>query len=253
MAYYLMQKKKGNYYSIDISNLEQFKRKSKFKNDCYTLEELDAFTSKFEDEVELKRCLYDNNLITIEDITNDLSIRMKYKEELKKVAYGFIYKKDKEFVNPNKDRLRATVLSLQDDIVFLKKLVSHYRGSYSNALTIAEIGQYLITNGNCDVNIYLSLNYFFANEVFKENKGTVSIKYKSLHDLALFTIDYITKKEAEKHGLSPSYEYFLTCKRLFELQKELIIEEKKNKNKEKKKVLKKGQIEGQISFFDEML
>ena len=53
MAYYIVIKDKDNYRKLDISNMKEFTRISKFKNG-YSLEELDLFTSKFNNEVELK-------------------------------------------------------------------------------------------------------------------------------------------------------------------------------------------------------
>ena len=54
MAYYLTVKDKKNYKLLDIASLEEFKRLSKFKNNSYSLEEIDLFTSHFLSEIELK-------------------------------------------------------------------------------------------------------------------------------------------------------------------------------------------------------
>ena len=39
MAYYIVIKNNKDYRKIDISNLKEFTRISRFKNDCYSLEE----------------------------------------------------------------------------------------------------------------------------------------------------------------------------------------------------------------------
>ena len=77
MAYYLtIQKNRNRYKEINISLLEEFKRISKFKNG-YSLEEIDYFTSLFDDEVHFKEVLLDKGLISSEDITKEISIRQK--------------------------------------------------------------------------------------------------------------------------------------------------------------------------------
>ena len=59
MAYYIVIKNNKDYRKIDISSLKEFTRVSRFKNDCYSLEELDLFTSKFNDIIDLKEVLYE--------------------------------------------------------------------------------------------------------------------------------------------------------------------------------------------------
>ena len=247
MAYYLTIKRKNDYYKIDLSSLSDFKRLSRFKNDSYSLEELDNFTSTFDSEVNLKKYLYENNLISFDEITKELSIRMKYKDKLDKVKYGLVYKNMKKFLDI--DYLRYTILSLQNDFEFLKILVDNYRNSYSNNLNICKIRGYLI-NKNSDINIYNSLSDFYLKEVFKENTYELVIKYKSFHDLAMFVYNYISNKEKNRLGINKNLEKVVREKNLLELQKSIITTlevKKKTKKKEKQ------QVEGQLSFEDVML
>ena len=57
MAYYLTIKEKNNLKLLDVSNLDEFTRLSKYKGGVYSLEEIDLFTECFDDEIELKRRL----------------------------------------------------------------------------------------------------------------------------------------------------------------------------------------------------
>ena len=82
MAYYIVIKNNKDYRKIDISSLKEFTRISRFKNDCYSLEELDLFTSKFNDIINLKKELYKNNLIDSNEILSDISIRIKSNNKL---------------------------------------------------------------------------------------------------------------------------------------------------------------------------
>lgn len=229
MAYYLTIKDKNNYRKLDISNMTEFIRTSKFKQDKYSLEELDLFTSNFSNEIELKRSLYNQNIISYEDITNDISIRIKAKEKLEKVKYNLAYKNTYKYLDIYYLKSVINVLSKNKD--FLNKLLAYYRNSYCNNENIAKIRWILIGNDNGELNISSVINDFILKEVFKTDitTGETTVKYKSLHDLAMFVYNYTNKEETKKIDL-------------LNLQKELL-------NKGKVKKLTK-EIDGQISFFD---
>ena len=243
MAYYLILKKKN----IDITSLNEFKKLSKFKSG-YSLEEIDEFTSKFNNEVELKKVLYENGLIELDDITEEISIRIKRKDKLEKVKYGLVYSGIKKYLDY--DYLRSTICVLQNDKVFLEKLVSNYCNSYSNVVTINKINNYLnlsnIVNFNFDM--YSTLNEFIIREIYNkpDENGELKLKYKSLHDLAMFVFNYVSNKERNKLGISYNMEKITKERELLNLQKDIL----NSKSNVKKKELKKNQIEGQISFFD---
>lgn len=246
MAYYLtIQKNKSEFKQINISLLEEFKRISKFKNG-YSLEEIDHFTSMFDDEVKLKELLYDKGLITSEDITKEISIKQKINNELVKVRYGLIYKINKKYLDAQ--YLRSRLLSLQSDKNFLKKLVSYYRNSYSCVIEVSEIKNYLFDKSS-EVDINLTLNSFFLKEIFQQDKNTLEykLKYKSFHDLSMFVQKYINE------NIEFCMSDYDVKKRLLELQELKIVQETKDKPKTKKLTkgrLSKLPIEGQISFFD---
>lgn len=226
MAYYIVIKNNKDYRKIDISSLKEFTRVSRFKNDCYSLEELDLFTSKFNDIIDLKEVLYENNLINNDEILSDISIRIKSNNKLVKVKYDIVYSNSVKFLDTM--YLKSVICTLSNDKDYLNKLMSYYRNSSCNNENIAKIRWILLGNSD-EIDLYNVINDFIIKEIFKTdyNTGEVALKYKSLHDLAMFTYNYINKKEDKKEEL-------------LILQSELI-------NKVKKKKRNK-QIEGQMSF-----
>ena len=230
MAYYIVIKDKDNYRKLDISNMKEFTRISKFKNG-YSLEELDLFTSKFNNEVELKRCLYENNIINYDDILSDISIRIKNKDKLDKVRYDFVYSDSFKYLDIM--YLKSTINILSNDLVYLNKLLSYYRNSSCNNENISKIRWILLGNDGYELNLHNVINDFITREVFKINRdtGEVSVKYKSLHDLAMFTYNYSNKRKDNKVNL-------------LKLQKEILTGNTKTKSK---KLI--NQIEGQMTFF----
>lgn len=231
MAYYLTIKDKNNYKKLDISSMKEFTRTSKYKNDRYSLEELDLFTSCFNDEIELKRSLFKQNIIPLEDITNDISIRIKIKDKLEKVKYNLVYKDTYKYLDVI--YLKSVLNILSGNKEFLNKLIAYYRNSFCNNENIAKIRWILLGNDGGELNINSVINDFIIKEVLKTDvtTGEVVIKYKSLHDLSMFTYNYLNKEENKKLDL-------------LKLQKELLTE-----NKGKTKKLTK-EVEGQISLFD---
>lgn len=228
MAYYIVIKNDKDYRKIDISSLKEFTRISRFKNDCYSLEELDLFTSKFNDIINLKKVLYENNLINYDEILSDISIRIKTNNKLVKVKYDMVYSNNFKYLDIT--YLKSVINTLSNDKDYLNKLISYYRNSSCNNENIAKI-RWILLGNNDELDLYNSINDFIIKEIFKTDykTGEVSIKYKSLHDLAMFTCNYLNKKEDKKEDL-------------LELQKELL---QTNNIKRKKKT---KQIEGQMSF-----
>lgn len=228
MAYYIVIKNNKDYRKIDISSLKEFTRISRFKNDCYSLEELDLFTSKFNDIINLKKELYKNNLIDSNEILSDISIRIKTNNKLVKVKYDMVYSNSFKYLDVT--YLKSVINTLSNDKDYLNKLISYYRNSSCNNENIAKI-RWILLGNNDELDLYNSINDFIIKEIFKTDykTGEVSIKYKSLHDLAMFTYNYLNKKEDKKEDL-------------LELQKELL---QTNNIKRKKKT---KQIEGQMSF-----
>ena len=236
MAYYIVIKNNKDYRKIDISNLKEFTRISRFKNDCYSLEELDLFTSKFIDELDLKMVLFENKLIDYNEILSDISIRIKTNNKLVKVKYDMVYSDSFKYLDTF--YLKSVINTLSNSKDYLNKLIAYYRNSNCNNENIAKI-RWILLGNNDELDLYNTINDFIIKEIFKTDykTGEISIKYKSLHDLAMFTYNYINKKEVVSENKKEN---------LLELQRKLL----QNNNVKRKKKVK--QIEGQMSFLEEV-
>ena len=236
MAYYIIIKNNKDYRKIDISNLKEFTRISRFKNDCYSLEELDLFTSKFIDELDLKMLLFENKLIDYNEILSDISIRIKTNNKLVKVKYDMVYSDSFKYLDTI--YLKSVINTLSNSKDYLNKLIAYYRNSNCNNENIAKI-RWILLGNNDELDLYNTINDFIIKEIFRTDykTGEVSIKYKSLHDLAMFTYNYINKKEVVSENKKEN---------LLELQRKLL----QNNNVKRKKKVK--QIEGQMSFLEEV-
>lgn len=255
MAYYITIKDKDDYKTIDISNHVFFERLSNFKGDRYSLEELDKFTSNYANELAFRESLLFDGLLDEEEVFKDLSIRMKTKDKktkeviYDKVMYDPVYNDSKKYLDIN--YLTYKIKSLSYDYNFLNKLLNHYRNSYVNNRTNAYIREFMF--GNPELNIYNLLDEFIYREIYnyKLDNETgeyiiTSVKYKSLHDLAMFVYNYEHKITLTKEEINKELKEFIAY-----LKREGMMP-KKEVNTEPKKVKKrvKGLVEGQTSFFD---
>lgn len=218
MAYYLMLNKK----QINLNNVDTFKRSSNLKGNSYTLEEIDNFTSMYKDQTILKQELYKSSLISSKDLESKLYIARKNKGELEKVKYDPVFYLDKKYLDIS--YLTNLILSLNEDNDFLNKLITYYRNSYVNNEIVSIIRYYLIAKDMhmIDYDINELLRTFIQKEIYNYDyeTGEVKVKYKSLHDLAMFTRNHITKQE-----------------------------EKRQEQRNKKVLKKKKEVDGQISMF----
>lgn len=241
MAYYLTIKEKQNFKLLDVTGMEEFKRISKFKNSSYSLEEIDMFSSQFHDEFELKRKLYEGSVITLADITKAIEIRKKYDGELEKITYDLIYKYNKNFLDIQ--YLKHLFLTLQNDETFIRKLLSRYRNKKDTEEELFAIRAILNGYADTDINIYNELNKFFINTVEDKNGN---IKYKSLHDLAVFIYNYLLTKTLGETTIALMKE--TTKQELEKLKNSLTPKEEKVDLRVKIKK-KKYDLDGQTSLF----
>lgn len=160
MAYYLTIANKGEYKKLNLLLLEGFIKTSKFKGEALSLDELDDLTSKYQDEYEFKKKLYQAGIISIDEITKELSIRRKQNNNLIKVKYGLIYQKESKYLDQL--YLRSILISKQRDYTFLEKLSSYYRNSYNNSINIANLS--LIAKHHYDFENSKILSDFFQEK-----------------------------------------------------------------------------------------
>ena len=245
MAYYLMVKDNKSYRPIDISSHSNFVRLSKYKGDKFSLEELDRFTSNYSDEINFKFDLFDRTLIEESDLYKNISIRMKSNGKYENVMYNLVFKDAIRYFDS--EYLCHKIQSLSTDYNFLKKLVSHYRNSYVNCVTVDNIMSAI--NGNPEINLSYEWYKFVNKEIYEYKYNTETkkweeprLKYKSLHDLAMFIYNYenpITLTKKEKDNI---------------IRETLVLAKEKNSlTKVKKRVMKTNskknyELDGQMTF-----
>lgn len=245
MAYYLTIKKRNEYKLLDISSLDEFQRLSNLKS-SYSLQEIDLFTSKFFGEIDLKTKLFEQGIISLEDITREISIRKKHKEELEKVMYDPVYSYNCKYLD--EIYLRGKLLSLQNDKEFLNKLLNHYNKKYNQEFLreIRERLKYLIEN---DKKMYNALDSFFKDEIYDIDykTGLAKLKYKSLHDLAMFVEHYLSEKG--KSLIEIEINKSNKKRELEELKTSLTPKENKEEKAVYVRTKKKYDLDGQSSLF----
>ena len=160
--------------------------------------------------------------------------------------YDLVYRGNSKFLN--EEYLRNILFTLQNDTVFLNKLLNHYRSNYKQE-NLAKIRAIVTGYRGNSINIYEALNAFFIEEIYDidYNTGLTKLKYKSLHDLAMFIHTYLSQKERSQIELEV---YKINKnKALEELQKTLKPKENKEKTVSYVRTKKKYDLDGQSSLF----
>lgn len=219
MAYYLTVEKgrvngKEEYEKINITKANCFTRLSKtFKGEGCSLDEIDMFTTQFIDETELREYLFSNGLLSSKFKDRKLSVRIKNKQELKKVLYDFLYQKDLEYLL-DIDKLIHKIkdkLWVEKDFRFIRQFANHYISYRECNSTAADIRFAAIDSINSgDVSYYFHqrdengddiitrMIQLLIYENFEKSNGKVvyyynRIKYRNLHSIIAFINNYDKK------------------------------------------------------------
>lgn len=216
MAYYFMVEEKiGKYQPIIIDNniLYQIKRKQYVKPGAYGLKEIDMFTSMFENELSLREFLLNQKLLTPAQKDKPLSIRFYKNDYYNRVNYGFLYRKDKEYLTNPKTLYKYIIdIYSEEDYTFIKKIAEHFSHHYECAATATDVmwgvthtidsgtKHELLTrrdeNGDLPIArlikliIYKSTRDYSGNTIYK-----TEINYRNLHELIAFINNYNKPKE----------------------------------------------------------
>lgn len=214
MAYYMMcEKRRGDYSLIDITKSNCFTKLSKFKNGGCDLREIDAFTTQFFDEEELREYLITQGLLSFDDVNKNLSIRKKNKDKYDKVRYDFLYQKDIDYIfNPNKIIDKILNKLYQGDFRFIQDFANNYMKYRECSSTMPEVRYYAnesikngcISNGFSLVDengdnlirravklLIYKYNQQLDGKLFYSN----DIVYRNLHSIICFVNNY-----DKKHG-----------------------------------------------------
>lgn len=193
--------KLGVFSKKDEGRIIDLDKKIKLEN----LNLLDEFTTDFNNESELKVYLFNQGLITNEELSQNISIRYKYNGKIKKLP--LFYQDMKKYLDII--HLRYELKSLSSDIVFLEKLANFYSNGKTSfnkqGLNVSDIRLYLSdvrTNGGKSFNstlLEIAINDLFEKAIIREKNlqtGEVKEDYRGLRDLALFIYKY--KKTEQK-------------------------------------------------------
>jgi len=214
MAYNFMAEiKKGVYVPLDISKSNLFIRTSRYKETRYSLEEIDKFTSNFESENSLIKHLIEAEILDEKTYNKPLSIRLpKGGDKPKKVMYGFLYHKDKKYLdNPNLLIRDISRMQLYGEYNFCLEYVTHFLNFYDCNDIAPEIRYFFersVRNGLADNRLYeldenedLPIVRMTKQLIYKyhHNYGEItydydSIKYRNLHDIIAFCENYHQKR-----------------------------------------------------------
>ena len=241
MAYYFMISNKEGYKSIDLNIHPCFNRISKFNGDKYSLEEIDNFTSSFANELALRESLWYNWLLNENEVFKQIFILYKDKGYFKRVKYNLVFQDASKYLNPV--FLNYMLKSLFQDNCFVNRFLSYYGNSIVNSDIVCAIREY--TFGNPELDIYNLIDEFLNREIYnrKYNYKTMSyeylsIKYKPLHDLAMFVYNYVEKPQMSKSEINVELKKFIDYfKNVWENKPQVVKSKKKG-------------LEGQLSFFD---
>lgn len=269
MAYYFMvETKKGNYQKLNITKSSCFTKLSKFRQTgACSLEEIDLFTTSFYNELELRKHLIEEGILSINLAHKSLSTRISKNNNYHKVMYDFLYQKDIEYIiNPKILIKEIYTRDITNDFIFLRELAKNYQNYYdcsSSAPELRELANLSLTYGirQKELNeldgegnpLSVRVIKLLIYDYYQDNSGLITyneskIKYSHLHSLIAFINNYDKKRksneeraELEKEGISS-----LGINPIIKEQQETIINYKK-----RTKTKKKEEIPGQYSLFDE--
>lgn len=252
MAYYFMvEEKKGKYSPLDITKSACFSRESRLKGMGCEIKEIDLFTASFNHEKELREHLILNGILTPENVSKNLSIRIKKGDKYKKVMYDFLYQKDIQYlVDPKLLIKRINNKLFIQDYGFISEFASHFANDYGCSSTALEVLRYAkdsIRMGDTNKHFYdrdengdmelARLTKLIIYDKFQRKDGRIiytgKVNNLNLHRVIAFVNNYDKKIENEN-----------------KITEELSLSETKISSK--KRVLKKDkQIPGQLNLFDE--
>lgn len=212
MSYYFMVLgKKGEYIPLDIPKSKYFARLSNSKGKNCSLNEIDAFTTLFFDENELREALLKEGILPLEYAYKELTVRRLSNGKYHKVMYDFLYQKDIEYLmDPMRIIRKADAKLRNDDFRFVQELTNHFYKYHDCSSTLPEVrdytnmsimlGQRDLRFNNRDVNndtILVRMLKLIVFEYKQDRNGKLhysdKVKYANLHNLIAFVNNYDKK------------------------------------------------------------
>lgn len=216
MAYYLMvETNKGKYKELNISNSKYFqdRERRKFKKPCaYSLDEIDRFTTMFNDEDEMRDRMFAEGILSNNDYSRNISIRSLKSDKYTKVPYGFMFQDDIEYLM-EPDRLVKLISKrcYDEDYALIKKIANcfnEFRRCSSTAPEVSNAANASIRdgmrcsyfdmvdeNGDKLIDRFIKLIIFDSYDEFTTGRViyTGKVNYRNLHVLIALIDDYDNK------------------------------------------------------------
>lgn len=250
MAYYFMvERNKGQYQPLNISESKYFQTIPKFKKiGAYNLKEIDDFTMMFDNEEELRKALVSEEVLHPSISAKPLSIRCLKDGTFNRVEYDLLYQKDIEHMNcPEKLIEMILTRYYNGEFALIKKIGSHFSSFKPAEPYAAEVARF------CEISIYQNKRYSALDEIdsngdhlvnkmlkliiyqsFKNSYGKTfykgEVNYRNLHDLVALINHYDKKIQPEV------------------IEEPTIYKEIVDKNVKTKKRTKKYNLDGQFGF-----
>lgn len=152
---------------LDLTSICEFERTSNLKsNKLYYLKEIIKLTSKFDNEYEFKKALFESGVISLEDVTKELSIRAKGEDnKVGKSRYPLIYKPLLDLFRPRVIREKYMEKSdITKNYLFLKKLVDTYSWNRTATRDTNRYNSEIIIDEIKSIIINYDPNYAFNEE-----------------------------------------------------------------------------------------
>lgn len=216
MAKYTLSaiKRNGDYWPINWTNINDFK-----DMDTHSLQAIDAFTTRFNSEEDLKSYLLrhvDSAFLDGTQWSYPYTITYIYGKKIRKLIHGIAYKNDAKFLDEFYvlTYLRKSIVEVDKDLI--NRLCNNYSKHVIQNENIYALRYYvhlLNTGGAIEIKHPTNaINDFFVKEVYQYDytnkcykrgqKGELLINYRGLRDLGLFLAKYEKTKSNKKETIS---------------------------------------------------
>ena len=140
----------GDFRPIDIRNSKYFNKNAEYKTLGVSLSDIDAFTTRFDDEDKLRKALLREGLLSIKDYNIPLSIRYFKNNKVEKVHNKFLFSSDLEYLqDPN-----LLIMDINDEFLagrfsFIRKLAENLQFTGRDAICPELVDQVRINAVRC--------------------------------------------------------------------------------------------------------
>lgn len=186
MQYNLVMKiNNNNYQPFDLNLLSKYN-----KENLTSLEGIDKFTSKYNDELELKQDLLNANFIDIDDFNKELKIIFFENGNIREYKYSICYSEAREFLN--EDRIIFFIEENLTNPLILNKIYNQFQKRKNKSV-------YLTIVLNILKNIKKAENkkqiYYLKYLPYEEKRSLGMYIYQNFYGII-----YPERKEVDNYG-----------------------------------------------------